>query len=322
VYAGGPGTGVDQVGARAVSTAAELGRRGGSTKGNTDERVPEPGDVNAPDPETGEEERAGAGSQPREFDAGTDGVADCFSYSGGFRRPIVNATLPVRVRLIYSNTAPPSEAWLVCERAGRLRFGHPATEELSMSSPESDLVTRAVHADQEAIGRLLAQIRPAVVRYCRARLGRLGGAYTTADDVAQDVCLAVLRALPRFQQQEGRPFAAFIYRIAANKVADAQRVGSRRAALPVDVLNERPDRTPGPEQQVMAEDLARRLSALLAHLPEIHREIVVLRVAVGLTAEEVGRVLTMSPAAVRVAQSRALAHLRTLARNQFDEVRA
>src|SRR5205814_6836687 len=95
---------------------------------------------------------------------------------------------------------------------------------------------------------LLANVRPGVVKYCRARLGRIGGAYTTADDVAQEVCLAVLRALPRFRDQ-GRPFAAFVYGIAAHKVADAQRAAIRdRAVTPVDTMVDRPDAAPRSEE--------------------------------------------------------------------------
>jgi RNA polymerase sigma-70 factor, ECF subfamily len=190
-----------------------------------------------------------------------------------------------------------------------------------MASLESDLVTRAVRADQEAIGVLLAEIRPAVVRYCRARLGRIGGAYSTADDLAQEVCLAILHALPDFHEQ-GRPFWAFVFRIAANKVADEHRRAARRATLPVDSLPDQPDHAPGPEQQAITRDLARQVSALLARLPNDDREIVVLRVAVGLTAEEVGGVLGKSAAAIRVAQSRALKRLRKLASIELDEVPA
>jgi RNA polymerase sigma-70 factor, ECF subfamily len=191
-----------------------------------------------------------------------------------------------------------------------------------MSSAEAELVERAGNNDPDAVAALLAQVRPGVVRYCRARLGRIAGAFTTADDVAQEVCLAVLKALPRFRDQ-GRPFSAFVFGIAAHKVADALRSLYRGPApAPLDSVTERPDPEPGPEQRALASDLARRLSALLAHLSDAHREIVVLRVAVGLSAEEVGTVLGMSAAAVRVTQSRALARLRTLAGNQFDEVAA
>jgi RNA polymerase sigma-70 factor, ECF subfamily len=191
-----------------------------------------------------------------------------------------------------------------------------------MTAPEAELVSLAVRGDRDAAAELFARIRPGVVRYCRAHLGRVGGAYTTADDVAQEVCLAILRSLPRFREQ-GRPFSAFAYRIAAHKVTDAQRAAVRQLAVaPADSLFEWPDATPGPEDQAVTTDLARRLSRLLSHLTHRQREIVVLRVAVGLTADEVGAVMGMSATAVRMAQSRALAQLRTLARATHDEVPA
>lgn len=191
-----------------------------------------------------------------------------------------------------------------------------------MTAPDAALVERAVRGEPDAVSALIEQVRPGVIRYCRAHLGRIGGRYTTADDVSQEVCLAVLRALPTFRDQ-GRPFSAFVYGIAAHKVTDAQRAAVRHAAVaPTDTLPDRPDANPGPEQRALATDQARRLSRLLRQLSDVHREIIVLRVAVGLTAEEVGTTLGMSAGAVRVAQSRALTHLRTLAPTGFDEVPA
>ena len=94
-------------------------------------------------------------------------------------------------------------------------------------------------------------------------------------------------------------------------------------ASPVAEIGDEPDTTaPGPEQSAERSDLARRLSGLLARLSETHREIVLLRVAVGLSAEEVGEVVGMTAAAVRVTQSRALARLRTLAADSLREVAA
>jgi RNA polymerase sigma-70 factor (ECF subfamily) len=94
------------------------------------------------------------------------------------------------------------------------------------------------------------------------------------------------------------------------------------AVTPVETIADEPDAAPGPEQRAVSTDLARRLSGLLARLPDVHREIVLLRVAVGLSADEVGAVVGMSAAAVRVTQSRALAKLRTLAGDTFGEVAA
>ena len=191
-----------------------------------------------------------------------------------------------------------------------------------MTPQEDELTTLAIRAatgDARLVGELIGRIRPMIVRYCRARLGQTrSGTYTTADDVAQEVCLAVLDALPRFRDM-GRPFTAFVFGIAAHKVTDAHRKASRDLADPVDVLPERIDPQAGPEPQALANDLARRLSAVLAQLPDTHREILTLRVAVGLSAEEVGEILGMSAGAVRVTQHRALNRLRTLAADLLDD---
>jgi RNA polymerase sigma-70 factor, ECF subfamily len=150
-----------------------------------------------------------------------------------------------------------------------------------------------------------------VVRYCRARLGRISGHYHAADDVAQEVCIAVLSALPRYRDM-GRPFASFVFGIASHKVADAVR-SATRSAVPTEDLPDGPDEHPGPEEMAVAFIEAQRARELLARLPDHLRELLVLRVVAGMSAEETGNVLGMSAGAVRVAQHRALARLRAIA---------
>lgn len=174
-----------------------------------------------------------------------------------------------------------------------------------------DLTALAVDGQPAAIDTLLRQIRPMVVRYCRARLSRMTGYYQAADDVAQEVCIAVLSALPRYQDM-GRPFASFVFGIASHKVADAVRNASR-LAIPTEDLPDGPDDRPGPEETVVAYIEAERVRSLLARLPLHQRELLVLRVLTGLSAEETGRALGMSAGAVRVAQHRAIARLREMA---------
>lgn len=174
-----------------------------------------------------------------------------------------------------------------------------------------DLASRARHGHPAAIESLIGHIRPMVVRYCRARLGRIAGHYHVADDVAQEVCIAVLSALPRYQDM-GRPFASFVFGIASHKVADALR-SAARTAVPTEDLPDGPDERPGPEETVVAYLEAERAWALLGQLPPHLRELLILRVVTGLTAEETGSVLGMSAGAVRVAQHRALTRLRALA---------
>jgi RNA polymerase sigma-70 factor, ECF subfamily len=169
----------------------------------------------------------------------------------------------------------------------------------------------AAQGRQDAIEALLRQFRPAIVRYCRARLAQTQAGSQDADDLAQEVCLALLSALPSYQDM-GRPFGAFVFAIAAHKVADAAR-GAARSPLPVPVLPDLPDRCLGPEEIVVAGVDARRARVLLARLPAGQRRLLLLRVVGGLSAEDTGYVLDMSPGAVRVAQHRALIRLRALA---------
>ena len=170
-------------------------------------------------------------------------------------------------------------------------------------------VALAMQGDRDAVGRLLTIVRPLVVRYCRARLGRLDRSSVSADDVAQEVCLAVLTALPGYRVQ-GRPFLAFVYGIAAHKVIDAHRAATRNRAEPVADLPDAAEAADGPEQRALRIELSDELSQLLDTLPDKQREILVLRVVVGLSAEETADAVGSTPGAVRVAQHRALARLR------------
>ena len=189
-------------------------------------------------------------------------------------------------------------------------------EALDVSAPADeielrDLTVLAVQGHPDAIESLIEHLRPMIVRYCRARLGRVAGHYHIADDVAQEVCIAVFSALPRYRDM-GRPFISFVFGIAAHKVADALR-SAVRLAVPTEDLPDGPDEGPGPEETVVRYIEAERARALLSRLPNHQRELLTLRVVAGLSAEETGNVLGMSAGAVRVAQHRALARLRALA---------
>jgi RNA polymerase sigma-70 factor (ECF subfamily) len=172
-----------------------------------------------------------------------------------------------------------------------------------------ELVARAMTGEATAIGNVLAIIRPLVVRYCRARLGRMDRSAVSADDVAQEVCLAVLTALPGYRVQ-GRPFLAFVYGIASHKVIDAHRAATRNRAEPVADVPDSVEVADGPEQRALRIELTGEMAQLLDQLPDKQREILLLRVVVGLSAEETADAVGSTPGAVRVAQHRALARLR------------
>ena len=155
---------------------------------------------------------------------------------------------------------------------------------------------------------VLRALRPVILRYCRARLS-----HHAADDVAQEVCLALIAA--RHGQRDGLPagrtVTAYAFGIAQHKVADAMRA-SARLAMSVPDLRDIADHRPGPEETVLARWEGEQVRRALAQLPPPQRHLLLLRVVSGFTAAETGAVLGMSAVAVRVAQHRALARMRKL----------
>ncbi|GAY11712.1 RNA polymerase sigma-70 factor [Pseudonocardia sp. N23] len=171
------------------------------------------------------------------------------------------------------------------------------------------LVGDAVAGSIKARDALLSIIHPMVLRYCRARLGRQECVVGAAEDVAQDVCLAVVRALPNYTVK-GLSFRAFVYGIAAHKVTDAFRAIGRNRSEPVPDVPDSVSAAEGPEHRALAVELGERLAELLHTLTPRQREVIVLRVAVGLSAEETAHAVGSTPGAVRVTQHRALTRLR------------
>lgn len=171
----------------------------------------------------------------------------------------------------------------------------------------AELVPVAVKGDRRALQRIIELVHPMVLRYARARI--TGGRTPTAEDIAQEICLAVATSISRYKDQ-GRPFMAFVYGIAFNKVADAHRAMARDKLSPTEDVPEAVNDTDTPEEYALISDGSNRVRVLLDSLSDKAREIVILRVFVGLSADETAKVVGSTPGAVRVAQHRALASLR------------
>lgn len=189
-------------------------------------------------------------------------------------------------------------------------MGQSATTQIRLG----DLAARAIGGDSEALHGLMADVHGRAYRYARARLSSFPHAAEAAEDAAQEVCIAVMTYLPRYEER-GVPFEALVYKICAGKVADIQRA-AYRTPIPTEELPDHADSAATPEEEAVRADAAEQAWALLATLPDQQRELLTLRVAVGLSARETAEALGMTAGAVRVAQHRALNRLRELMRER------
>jgi len=173
-----------------------------------------------------------------------------------------------------------------------------------------DVLLRARRGDRDALRQVFATVHPVVLAYCRARLGRHAG--SEAEDVAQVVCVNLLAALPRYRDT-GRPFLAYVYTCAANAVTDAHRRAARRPTVALAALPEVADPDRGPETHGLHLEVADRAQELLDTLPERMREVLVLRIALGIDTRRTAHLLGLTEGSVRVIQHRALSRLRACA---------
>jgi len=197
--------------------------------------------------------------------------------------------------------------------------GPPVTPAAAGSTGPEDLnllVDRAKVGDITALDTLLREVRRAVLRYATAqRVSR-----DDAEDVAQEVCLAVVKVIPEWCET-GRSMWGFVFTVARNKLTDGVRRQVRQSGLgrivAIDDIAEAgaiavPDGDLGPEERAVISDSARRMDRLLRMLPTTQREVLQLRTVVGLSAKETAAALGLTAGSVHVLQHRAVTRLRGL----------
>lgn len=188
-----------------------------------------------------------------------------------------------------------------------------------MSDADAALVLALRAGDEGAFTTL--------VRRYHARLLRLAATMvptpSVAEEVVQDTWLAVVRGLDRF---EGRStFKTWLFRILVNRARTAGAREPRTWSLegPEEGFEERFDAgghwqdppvqwTDTVDDRIVAADVAHRVKAHLAELPEGQRQVFVLRDVEGVGAAEVCDLLGITQGNQRVLLHRARARMRDI----------
>jgi RNA polymerase sigma-70 factor (ECF subfamily) len=173
----------------------------------------------------------------------------------------------------------------------------------------TDLMRSAMAGDGAAYHRLLKAITPVLRATARRGLARAGQAVDQAEDIVQDILLAV--HLKRHTWDADAPFAPWLFAIARNKLIDALRRRGRRVFVNIDDFAETLSEEPKPETASAAE-VAAQLSTLPARQREVLQSIAVESASIKDTAQK----FAMSEGAVRVALHRALSTLTAKLREQ------
>jgi len=158
--------------------------------------------------------------------------------------------------------------------------------------------------EAEALGRLMAELRPRLHRYC----ARMVGSAIDGEDVVQE---ALAKAAEAFPAEGGieRP-ESWLFRIAHNTALDALRRRKRQAAIRSDIdLADLADTSAATDARVAA---AAGLATFL-QLPAAQRSSVVLIDVLGHSLTETAEILDFTLPAVKAALHRARTRLKELA---------
>ena len=163
------------------------------------------------------------------------------------------------------------------------------------------LVLRCQTGDRDAYRELVSRFGPRLGYYLRKLLGR----DDRADDIAQEVWVAVLRQLSKLR--DAGAFTAWLYRIAHNKaMLDARRNGRMRTTT------HEVEEIASEEEEVFTRDDAARIHAALDQLEPSQREVLVLRFLEDLSYDEISQVVGCPVGTVRSRIHYAKAQLRKL----------
>ena len=164
------------------------------------------------------------------------------------------------------------------------------------------LMRSALAGDDAAYQRLLGAVAPVLRANARRALVRAGQPADQAEDIVQDILLAV--HLKRHTWDVKAPFAPWLFAIARNKLIDALRRRGRRVFVNIDDFSETLAGEPA-EETVPAREVAAHLQTLPARQRDVLQSIAVDSESIKATAAR----LSMSEGAVRVALHRGLATL-------------
>ena len=192
--------------------------------------------------------------------------------------------------------------------------GHP-TDDTSSAEPKVpadgtfSLLERARGGDREALEILFARHIPTLRRWASGRLPRWTRDIADTQDLVQDTVLQVFKRVEAFEPRGDGALQAYLRQAVMNRIRNEFRSKGRRPSF--ESLDEQaPANHTSPLEAAIRQEQLDRYDAALSRLSERERDLIVARVEVGLTYEEIAEALgKLSWNAARMATARALLRL-------------
>lgn len=177
---------------------------------------------------------------------------------------------------------------------------------MSPVSVTYELWQRAKAGDQAAFDELFSIHTERLLVFISARLGGRLRARVEPHDVLQDAYAAALQSFSSFEYCDDGAFLRWMCCIIDRRLRDTHDYFSAAKRQVCEIPHSTPT---GPVTALARAENRERLHAALAKLSDEHREVILLRYFLGLSAEEAGERMHRSAGAIRNLLSRALVEL-------------
>ncbi len=171
------------------------------------------------------------------------------------------------------------------------------------------LLARARAGDVQALEALVARHLPRLRRWASGRIPRWARDAGDTEDLVHDTLVDSLRHLDGFEHRREGALQAYLRQAVLNRVRSQFRRAARRPvvlSIPDDQLHD----GPSPLEQAIGREMTDRYEAGLASLDAEDREMIIARVEMGYTNDELAAIFAKpSRDAARMAVARALARL-------------
>lgn len=172
-----------------------------------------------------------------------------------------------------------------------------------------DLLTAARSGDAVALDQLFARYVPGLRQWASGRLPAWARDLADTQDLVQDTVFRVFRNLEGFDYRGEGALKAYLRQALMNRIRnEIRRASARPVAEPIDTGVE--SRALSPGDLALDVESRERYESALSTLTPVEREMVIARIELGMTYEEIAHALHRSSAdAVRMAIGRALVRL-------------
>ena len=158
---------------------------------------------------------------------------------------------------------------------------------------DAELLSRFAQGDPDAMDQLVARYRQALFSW----LVGMTGNHADAEDLFQDVWFRVIRHAGRFNDVS---FRAWLWKIARNLLIDFRR--KRKPDISLDAVENEDDvplveqltaRDVNPAKAVELDDMTKRVMRAVTRLPEVQRDVFLMRVQGDLSFSEIAKTLNI-----------------------------